>query len=452
LAVYNIGLDCTDSARLGMCTTYLGARVLEELGLAQLSYPELVRLNPNVPWKTRGNGAVSLRLTGPEGLSNDILERVSKLVEELSVFEDPQTNPGLFVLEGEVPHALKDWYYRALHRILTLEEARKLALSTEGRYRMWKNGRGLIGAMAAVGFDHAEGSTYEMILYRPADSRGERKVDLPSLSEADRKSGSTFFNFDEFGRPLCIPRSPCPVLLGIRGTDPVDVYGAASSVEAEDIERWVLWRTNQHTDAHIEIVDSLGDLLPYSSIKAEVIVRTLPEYRRGGHLFFEVEDKTGGAAVCAAFEPTKVFRKDVSRLLPGDRINIWGGVKPGKGTDLPFVNLEKIEVLEMGRIYRKENPMCGECGGRMESMGRGQGYRCKRCGLRDDDRKPVMIEIKRDIGKGMIEPPMGAWRHLFKPGFLVIDPLRTSGDPILPAFGRGRPECIERGSELNERV
>ena len=27
-----------------------------------IGYPKLVRLNPNVPWKTRGNGAICLRV------------------------------------------------------------------------------------------------------------------------------------------------------------------------------------------------------------------------------------------------------------------------------------------------------------------------------------------------------------------------------------------------------
>jgi len=32
-----------------------------------IGYPKLVRLNPNVPWKTRGNGAVSLQIGTGKG-------------------------------------------------------------------------------------------------------------------------------------------------------------------------------------------------------------------------------------------------------------------------------------------------------------------------------------------------------------------------------------------------
>ena len=55
-----IGLDDTDSVR-GGCTTWLATEIIIELSEFDLvCHPRLVRLNPNVPWKTRGNGAVSL--------------------------------------------------------------------------------------------------------------------------------------------------------------------------------------------------------------------------------------------------------------------------------------------------------------------------------------------------------------------------------------------------------
>jgi len=56
----HIGLDDTDSVK-GGCTTWLATEIIKELSEFDLiGNPRLVRLNPNVPWKTRGNGAVSL--------------------------------------------------------------------------------------------------------------------------------------------------------------------------------------------------------------------------------------------------------------------------------------------------------------------------------------------------------------------------------------------------------
>ena len=55
----HIGIDDTDSVD-GGCTTWVATEIIRELSEFDLiGYPRLVRLNPNVPWKTRGNGAVS---------------------------------------------------------------------------------------------------------------------------------------------------------------------------------------------------------------------------------------------------------------------------------------------------------------------------------------------------------------------------------------------------------
>ncbi|MDH5495599.1 MAG: DNA-binding protein, partial [Candidatus Bathyarchaeota archaeon] len=63
MVVLHIGFDDTDSPR-GGCTTYIAALLVEKLqklGATFNDYPNLIRLNPNVPWKTRGNGALCLR-------------------------------------------------------------------------------------------------------------------------------------------------------------------------------------------------------------------------------------------------------------------------------------------------------------------------------------------------------------------------------------------------------
>ncbi|MGH9987928.1 MAG: tRNA(Ile)(2)-agmatinylcytidine synthase, partial [Nitrososphaeraceae archaeon] len=63
-SVVHIGLDDTDSTR-GKCTTHAAYRITDYLLNHKISefvdYPLLIRLNPNIPWKTRGNGAVCLR-------------------------------------------------------------------------------------------------------------------------------------------------------------------------------------------------------------------------------------------------------------------------------------------------------------------------------------------------------------------------------------------------------
>src|SRR5438094_92344 len=60
--VHWIGVDDTDSLQ-GMCTTFLATEIVRDLteDFDLIGYPRLVRLNPNIPWKTRGNGAVCMR-------------------------------------------------------------------------------------------------------------------------------------------------------------------------------------------------------------------------------------------------------------------------------------------------------------------------------------------------------------------------------------------------------
>ncbi|MHA1407397.1 MAG: hypothetical protein ACTSSG_08465 [Candidatus Heimdallarchaeaceae archaeon] len=57
----HIGFDDTDSLQ-GSCTTYLARKIIEQIKekIEFLDFPRLIRNNPNIPWKTRGNGAIAL--------------------------------------------------------------------------------------------------------------------------------------------------------------------------------------------------------------------------------------------------------------------------------------------------------------------------------------------------------------------------------------------------------
>ena len=62
--ILNIGFDDTDSPK-GMCTTFLAYKIVDLLKKQDtefLDFPKLIRFNPNIPWKTRGNGAVSMKI------------------------------------------------------------------------------------------------------------------------------------------------------------------------------------------------------------------------------------------------------------------------------------------------------------------------------------------------------------------------------------------------------
>jgi tRNA(Ile2)-agmatinylcytidine synthase len=109
---------------------------------------------------------------------------------------------------------------------------------------------------------------------------------------------------------------------------------------------------------------------------------------------------------CAAFEPTKQFREVVMGLRKGDRIRVFGSIK--KDT----LNLEKLEIVSLVKV-KEANPKCPICGKRMESAGRNQPFRCRRC--KTTARKKEVEVIQREIEEGFYEVPPCARRHLSKP-------------------------------------
>lgn len=416
----NIGLDDTDSPR-GGCTTYIAALLVERLlglGVRFVDYPNLVRLNPNVPWKTRGNGAVCLRVDCDPCLEGDLKKAVVEAVELHSEFDCDNTNPGIVFHTGEVPEPLKRFAARVIQGVVTLDEAEKLIEEHCASAVGYKNMRGLIGALAAVGENLEGDHTYELLAYRTRKNRGKpRRLDGASVIEMDAATkGETFSNFDpETKRPLIAPHGPDPVLFGVRGESAEAVHRAGMMVDTEEpVERWVIFRTNQGTDAHLRRLSSLSGLEPYNPAIAVGEVAARPRTIPGGHVFFPLRDETGQVD-CAAYEPTGRFRDIVRRLIPGDRVRAYGGVRAPQGSWGRTLNLEKLEVLHLAPDIRLANPLCLECGGRTESMGRGQGYRCRRCGLRDRGLTKRVMEVERGLAQDLYLPPPRAQRHLTKP-------------------------------------
>jgi tRNA(Ile2) 2-agmatinylcytidine synthetase len=68
-----IAFDDTDS-RKAMCTTYIVSEFLRAGKYDLIGLPSLVRLNPNIPYKTRGNGAVRMRIGKGAGKKHFVAE------------------------------------------------------------------------------------------------------------------------------------------------------------------------------------------------------------------------------------------------------------------------------------------------------------------------------------------------------------------------------------------
>ena len=410
-----IGIDDTDSKE-GMCTTYLAAVLIEKLkkyGTFR-EYPLLIRLNPNIIYKTRGNAAIAI----PIELNNSkdtekVKETVIETVQNMAVLSNENTNPGVVFIEKtseEMETGLAElarFSMRAVQEVLEIHEAKELLELHGISYKGFKNGRGLIGALAAAGFalTGLPDFTYELIAYREKERCGTlREIDELSVQAADAATHpNTWDTVDyENERIVFAPHSPDPILFGIRGNSESAVKQAFSMIKSEPVERHVVYKTNQNTDMHL-IHARISDALDDRSYILQGKVSSPPKTIAGGHVFFELAGN-GASIGCAAFEPTKNFRHVIRQLRAGDEVTVYGSVKNRT------LNIEKINIISLDtHVYR--NPMC--CGKRMKSMGKEQGYRCEKCGSIKNEQELEMI--KRTLSPGFYEVPPSARRHLAKP-------------------------------------
>jgi tRNA(Ile2)-agmatinylcytidine synthase len=417
----HIGLDDTDSTRKG-CTTYVAALLVEKLqklSASFIDYPSLIRLNPNVPWKTRGNGALCLRIRYDGNVENEIKETAISTVEENADLEFRGTDPGVvFVEKARIPKELRVFGEHAITGIVTLKDASRLLTKFNGEAIGFKNGRGIIGSLAAIGETLRGDCTYEVLAYRIPENYGlKRRVDEASIIKMDKATAPyTFNNVDtERNRVIITPRGPDPILFGIRGETPEIVKKAFEMVSPlEPIERWLIFRTNQGTDAHLRRINDLSQLRPYSSVIAKGVVAANPKMIRGRHIIFPIRDESAQAD-CAAYEPSGVLSRVARQLICGDCIQVYGSVRvPSHGRPLT-INLEKIRLLKVTPKIVYQNPICPKCGKRLKSMGKNKGFRCEKCGLRDTSVGKVEVRMKREIKRGLYITSTRSQRHLTKP-------------------------------------
>jgi len=397
-----IGIDDTDSPH-GMCTTYLGAVLARRLIREHMSVREarLVRLNPNVTWKTRGNAAIALDVAGDRDHAFAI---ACTVVEELADFSCENTNPGVVVVDTPPDPA---FYTKAVTDFCQIDEAIELLEAAGAQYRGYKNKRGLIGATAAVA-SVFEDRTSEILVYRqPEHWDSPREVDRQSLFDAEKATfPHTWDTVDTAnGVVVCVPHTPDPVLFGIRGESPSWVMVARQVVQSEKPGIEQIWVTNQGTDAHI-LTGRIGELLEGLSYRVKGIVEDAPLTITGGHVSFTIChcDKS---VRCMAYEPTKNFRQIIRQLVPGDEVIAIGSFKKGS------INLEKINIVSLAHPVTSRPPICTTCNKRMTSDGTGKGYKCKKCGSRAKEQE--IKEISRTLKPGWYEVPPTARRHLAKP-------------------------------------
>ncbi|MEM4139693.1 MAG: tRNA(Ile)(2)-agmatinylcytidine synthase [Nitrososphaeria archaeon] len=417
--ILHLSLDDIDTQDYG-CTTYTLSLIVKELisiGVPFVDYPHLVRLNPNIPWKTRGNGAVSIIVKYEN--KDKIFNIANQIVYESYAKATKKSTPALILCEKEnITDDMIHFSEEALYKVLSIKQAKSLIKKHDLLYTTYGGELGLIGALAALANPLIE-HTYELICYRLQKNFGfPRKVDKESVIKMSEKTFPyTFNNYDPLSKRILItPHSNDPILFGIRGLSPNKLIEAFNMIKIEEeISHFLIFKTNQGTNSHLNFYFKISEIKPYYSVKIRGYVKTNPIVARGGHVFFILDD--GSAEInCAAYEPTKTFRNIINKLLIGDYIEVGGGVRPpNKKHPLMVLNIEYVNILKLAEEYVYENPICPKCKNRTKSLGRNKGFKCEKCKSRFPNFSKEKRIKPRTITPGIYIPPPSAHRHLTKP-------------------------------------
>jgi len=412
--VLNIGFDDTDSPK-GMCTTFLAYKIVDLLQKQKtefLDFPRLIRFNPNIPWKTRGNGAVSIRIRtrNPSKVKNQIKNLVSKYSDI-----ENGANPGLVFFESDtIPAEFTNFSNLALWQLIKRNNAKRFAKKNGLEFFYQGNGQGLVGAIGAIGYDFQD-HTLELLSYRKRTKFGkERKLSAESVKIMQKKtSPNTFNSFDtKKGRVLITPHGPDPVFYGIRGENVNSLVYATKILKSDEkLDGYMIFKSNQGTGDHLKNELNSENMKPYASGQITGIVSNTPKIVKGGHVFFKILSNNH-EFWCAVYKPTGIS-STASNLIKGDKICVGGGVRKASKKFPRIINLEFIDVLSLEKDLSKTNPSCKKCNKKMKSKGQNQRFQCIRCGKKAS--KKITIEISRKIKKQLYIPELTAHRHLTRP-------------------------------------
>lgn len=418
LTEFHIGLDDIDDPS-GRCTTHFASLLVELLSknsVEWLDYPNLIRLNPGIPFRTRGNGAVALRFKAQSDAISKLIPIIEQMIQDYADETYPNTNPGFIVINGKASEEIRKFSKQALWRTIPIKLAQRLIDRYNITHFTLGNGRGLVGALSAVGNTLDKDYTYEYLAYRKMDQSGKRGVNVESVIEMNRiMRNRVFSNLDDANRIMIEPHGPDPVLYGIRGESAKHVIEAASLVKStQNVERWMVFRTNQATGEHLSYQVRIKDLRPYMAAVVRGHVDQSPRIFEGGFVVFGIKDDTSRID-CAVYEPTRQFRDIAANLHKDDEIKVHASVRPKSRMHGLTLNLEGLEILYLAPDIQLLNPICPHCMKRMKSAGTRKGFKCAKCGHRDPAGKKIENPIERRISTGLFLPPLSAQRHLTRP-------------------------------------
>ena len=401
-----LGLDDTDHVDEG-CTTSSFDELLSEIQEAMncdILERRLVRLWPFAERRTRGNGALGAIIDIPdkdevllEKICNDWFDRLLTKVAGYPPSKIPAA-PCLVISFDKAP---EHWYWDAVRGYVNPENILREAGNTGTILLLENEISGVVGACAAISWESNPHSSWELIAWRDDSSLGsKRRVSSRSVSQLESLFPGTFLNRDPTkGKGLIAPRTPCPVLYGIRGSSSSEVERAhiwlQSEKGVESCKSYAIHRSNQVSDDHIE-----------STRSGLVICK--PRETKGGHASVSVYSR-GKSLNLVAFREGGPVNRLLRTLEPGDKIT-WVGLHSPDGP----IHLERLRIdSATPRIFSR--PIC--CRRTMRSSGRNQGLRCLSCGRKE---KKTWYSIHFD---DIHEYPSGKWleptpsnrRHLSRP-------------------------------------
>ncbi len=399
-----IGLDDTDSPESG-CTTATFDDLIREISQFEdviILERRLVRLWPFAERRTRGNGALACLLDCPVPLLPSLEKLLSNffsnLLMELNINEASHTSPALLYSFKELD---ENFYWEAVRHKVDLNFRRKNLDGVKVLSHL-DSDWGIIGASSAMSWQPSDDSTYELIAWRFLDKIGTKRKFSPSLiREMESLHPDTFVNRDPtVDKGLIAPRTPCPVLYGIRGASSKAVLMAhewlQSREDVEKSERYAIHRTNQLSDDHI-----LGFL------SGTVLTKSVET--QGGHSSLQVFSQ-GRNITLVAFKEGGDVNRLLRKLIPGDRIKWLGLESPDRSIHLERLSIESSLPRITGR------PTC--CNGNtMRSSGSNQPLRCLKC-QKNIEKYWLFQELDFsgvEVINNWVEPPASHRRHLSRP-------------------------------------
>ena len=398
-----------------MCTTFLSYKIvkfLEKQKTEFVDYPSLIRFNPNIPWKTRGNGAV--RLTIKTRNPNKIKKEIIQFITNYSDTKNG-ANPGLvFFQDQSIPQSFHKFSRLALWKLISRKTAKDFISNNKIDSFYLGNGQGLVGAIGAIGYKFSD-HTFELLCYRKKSQFGKkRKINKHSVKKMQSITfPETYNSFDnENDRVLITPHGPDPVFYGIRGESVKSVVLASTMVDTDEkLDGYMVFKSNQGTADHLKNELQVNDLKPYTSGFLVGKVCSKPVTEQGGHVFFSIQ--VGDRKIrCGVYKQTKIT-KTAQDLIPGDKICLGGGIRKASKNYERVLNVEFLDVIKLEKNILLTNPTCKTCNKKMKSKGNRQGFECFRCGNKSFSKSS--LEIPRKIQRKLYLPAISAHRHLTRP-------------------------------------